>query len=72
MKKGKIRVAFKVPMTKIKCIWCGKPATRKTWREIDGTTGSSCECEKCIGLNTNYLINKYEKNKKNSTNKKMS
>ena len=62
--------------SKINCVWCGKPATRKTWREIDGTTGSSCECEKCINLDTNYLINKYETKRKKinrkSTNKKVS
>ncbi len=57
-------------MTKIKCVWCGKPATRKTYRTIDEMMGSSCECEKCIQLDTNYLLDKYEnkKNKKMATN----
>lgn len=45
--------------TGIKCVWCKKLAFSKTYREIDGCTGSSVECEKCISTETEELLKKY-------------
>ena len=56
-----IIAVHKLPIQKqYKCVWCGKPATRKNWREIDGITGSMLECVHCSVLNTNYLLKKNE------------
>ena len=38
------------------CQWCGKPATHKDWREIEGTTTSTRECDSCANLKTEFLL----------------
>lgn len=44
------------------CDWCRiRPATRKDWREIDGMTTSTRECDVCLTRETHYLIKKYDK-----------
>ena len=45
--------------TKMKCDWCKKIAVQKRWREIDGMTTSTRECELCIQMDTDYLLRKY-------------
>jgi hypothetical protein len=38
------------------CDWCGRPAINKEWREIDGITGSTRECDGCANLDTAFLL----------------
>jgi hypothetical protein len=44
-----------------KCWWCNRRATHKDWREIDGTTGSTLECDVCAKLDTAYLLEREAK-----------
>lgn len=46
-----------------KCQWCPRLATHKDWREIDGTTTSTLECDVCANLDTDYLLKRDAKRK---------
>ena len=46
------------------CLWCDRPATRKKWREIDGTTTSTRECGQCAGLDTGFLLERPARQKR--------
>jgi hypothetical protein len=49
--------------TSIPCLWCGKPATHKDWREIDEMTTSTRECDRCATLDTQFLLDRTAKRK---------
>ncbi len=40
----------------MKCKWCDREATSKTYRTIDGMTGSSLEGPKCLSETTEKLL----------------
>ncbi len=43
-------------MRPLKCQWCNRPSTHRDWREIDGMTGSTIECDVCASLDTEFLL----------------
>lgn len=46
------------------CYWCGKPATTKDYRDIDGCVSKILSCDKCVGLSTSYLLRRIYNKKK--------
>jgi hypothetical protein len=46
----------KIKPTPHTCLWCKRLATHKDWREIDGTTTSTLECDVCANLDTGFLL----------------
>jgi hypothetical protein len=47
--------AVEKPRT-IRCLWCPRTATNRFWREIEGTIGSTLECDQCRRLGSEFLL----------------